>query len=183
MQNILALSCSGKGSELSRPIPAQSMCLWTQARAARGNPERQISCSFSASPAFLDTRAAGWGQHPAVCLCAHMSFWAHPARFPLVQHSVMNIKIRTRSFIAVSVTLTNRSAVNPHDGNIENNHSATPQLSAFALEELWILQCHLGGRLISCPQCKGWGCFVAAQCDTARCDSPHRVKEMLSWFN
>lgn len=59
MKNVLALSCSGEQLELSRPIPAQSPCLWTQERADRGNPERQTSCSFPASPAFLDTRAGG----------------------------------------------------------------------------------------------------------------------------
>lgn len=71
MQNVLALSCSGAGLELSRPIPAQSMCLWIQ----QGQPGVTLRGSFPASPAFLNTRAAGWGQHPAVCwgsICAHV---------------------------------------------------------------------------------------------------------------
>lgn len=85
----------------------------------------------------------------------------------------------------LSVTLTNRSGVNPHDGGIENNHSTPPQLSAFALEELLVLQCHPGGRLVLVHSVKVEGALLeeTAECDTARCDCPHRVKEMLSCFN
>ncbi|KAI1232568.1 Protein SAAL1, partial [Lamprotornis superbus] len=99
--------------------------------------------------AFLDTRAGGRGQHPAVCLCTCPSEPTLRSSPALSDEQ----KDQNQSFLAaLSVTLTNRSGVKPQDGSFENNPSATPQLSAFALEELSILQCHLGGRFISCPQ-------------------------------
>lgn len=134
----------------------------------------------------LSGHQSRWVRTASSSVSVHMGFWAHPPLFPVVQNSVMNIRIRTWYFIAaLAVTLTNRSGVNPHDGSIENNHSATLQLSAFALEELLVLQSHLGGRLLSCPQCKGWGCFVGRTCWMwhSMMWLPTQVKAMLSWFN
>lgn len=67
------------------------------------------------------------------------------------------------------LTFPNGTGVNPQDGSVENNHSASPQLSSFALKELLALQYPLCGRLIFGPRCKGCACFLEepAECDTA----------------
>lgn len=96
-------------------------------------------------------------QHCVGAASVQVHLGAHPAHVRLEQCSpAMNLRIRIRSFIAtLSLTFTNRSGANPQDGSVENNHSATPQLSSFALEELLILHYPLCGRLIFGPWCKG----------------------------
>lgn len=78
---------------------------------------------------------------------------------------------------------------------LENNHRATPQLSASALEEHLILQHTVCGRLIlfpSGPWCEVWEHFLEgpAECDMAWCGCPSRERncfhdwtnELFCWF-
>lgn len=82
---------------------------------------------------------------------------SHPS-WPML--SAVNLMIRIRSFIAALLLIfTSGSGASPQDGGVKNNHTAIPQLSSFAIEELLILQYPLCSRVIFGPECKGWACF------------------------
>lgn len=157
MQKILGWSCSGMGLELPRLIPAQCLRLWVPgtnlARTTRCSPKRQTSCIPPAPPAFL--MLVGKEQHPALwwgSICANAS---------LIPPYLLPSLIAT-----LSLAFTNGSRSNLQDGSVGNNHSATPQLPAFALKDLLILHWPLLGRLIFGPWCKGWACSFGRTCWT-----------------
>lgn len=152
-------TCNGVALELELPklILAWCMCLQgtNPAGAARcrakSQENLQCSCFFNLSGcqsrwARTVSSTVLW-QH----LCMSWSPSCSLPSWPVL--STINLRIRIRSFITMlSLIFTNRSGANPQDGkcwkDVENNHSATPQLSSFVLEELCMLQYPLCGTYI-----------------------------------